>query len=81
MAPGNESRGATQHQAGCAAPYRAELNPTEHLWEELREKHFHNRDFRSLNAVEDQLIHTLDTIEDEPARTASLAGFDWRVSL
>ena len=27
--------------------YSPELNPTEHLWDELREKHFHNRAFTS----------------------------------
>ena len=26
-------------------PYSPELNPVEHLWDELREKHFHNRTF------------------------------------
>ncbi len=29
-----------------------ELNPVEHLWEELREKHFPNKAFKSLDAVE-----------------------------
>lgn len=36
-------------------PYAHELNPVEHVWDELREKHFHNRVFDSLDALEDQL--------------------------
>jgi transposase len=34
-------------------PYAPALNPVENLWDELREKHFHNRVFASLNALED----------------------------
>jgi transposase len=37
-------------------PYRPELNPQEHLWDELREKHFHNIAFNSLSALEDTLV-------------------------
>src|SRR5215469_1008321 len=28
--------------------YSPELNPVEHIWDELREKYFHNRNFSSL---------------------------------
>jgi len=31
-------------------PYAPELNPIEHVWDELREKFFHNIVFKSLNA-------------------------------
>ena len=36
-------------------PYSPEVNPVEHLWDELREKYFPNRVFASLDAVEEQL--------------------------
>ncbi len=36
-------------------PYSPEVNPVEHLWDELREKYFPNRVFASLDAVEAQL--------------------------
>ena len=36
-------------------PYAPERNPVEHVWDELREKHFHNHVFDSLDALEDQL--------------------------
>ena len=34
-------------------PYAPELNPMEHVWDELREKFFHNRAFDSLDTLED----------------------------
>lgn len=36
--------------------YSPELNPTEHIWDELREKHFHNLAFDGISAVEDMLV-------------------------
>ncbi|WP_259373143.1 transposase [Azohydromonas aeria] len=33
-------------------PYSPELNPVEPLWDGLREKHFHNRIFDTLQDVE-----------------------------
>lgn len=54
-----------------------ELNPVEHLWEELREKWFANQIFASLDAVEERLVEALRALEGDPARVASLAGFSW----
>jgi len=36
-------------------PYSPELNPQEHVWDELREKEFPNRVFNDLDAVLRQL--------------------------
>jgi transposase len=44
-------------------PYSPELNPAEHLWEEIREKWFPNLVFRSITAVEDTLMEALATLE------------------
>ena len=44
--------------------YAPELNPVEHAWDELLEKHFHNRVFDSLDALEDQLEVALKTFEN-----------------
>jgi transposase len=33
-------------------PYSPELDPVEHLWDEIREKYFHNLVFDSLDALE-----------------------------
>ncbi|MBI3090870.1 MAG: IS630 family transposase [Candidatus Tectomicrobia bacterium] len=62
-------------------PYSPELNPTEHLWDELREKWFANRVFPSLQAVEDRLVDALRALEHDPARIASLTGFDCIVNI
>lgn len=39
-----------------------ELNPVEHLWEEVREKYLHNWAFSSLDLLEEQLCQGLNAI-------------------
>ena len=58
-------------------PWSPQLNPVEHVWDEVREKWFANRVFASMNAVEEQLITALKTLEEDSPRVASLTGFDW----
>jgi len=62
-------------------PYSPELNPVEHLWEEIREKWFPNLVFDSLTGVEDRLVEALAALENSPQRVARIAGFDWIVSI
>jgi len=61
-------------------PYSPELNPQEHLWDELREKYFHNKAFDSLDALEDNLVKGLQALEADPARVKSIAGWEWIIS-
>lgn len=61
-------------------PYSPQLNPVEHVWDEIREKWFPNKVFRSLEAVEDTLVEALVTLENNPQRVQSLTGFDWIIS-
>jgi transposase len=61
-------------------PYSPELNPAEHLWEEIREKWFPNLVFKSITAVEDTLMEALATLECDQKRVAGLTGFDWIIS-
>jgi transposase len=61
--------------------YSPELNPAEHLWDELREKWFHNITFDSIQAVEDRLVEGLIVLESNKLRVQSLTGFDWIVSI
>jgi hypothetical protein len=61
-------------------PYSPELNPAEHLREEIREKWFGNEVFKDMEGVEDQLVNALVTLENDPDRVRSLAGFDWIIS-
>ena len=58
-------------------PWSPQLNPVEHVWDEVREKWFGNRLFDSLSAVEEQLIMALKILEEDAPRVASLTGFDW----
>jgi transposase len=62
-------------------PWSPQLNPVEHLWDEVREKWFGNRVFASLQAVEDHLVAALQILEEDPLRVASLSGFDWIISI
>ena len=60
--------------------YSPELNPTEHIWEEIREKWFENKVFLSIDAVVDTLEQALHTLENDNERVQSLSGFDWVIS-
>jgi DDE superfamily endonuclease len=43
--------------------YSPELNPQEHVWDEPREKHFHNKAFENMDALEEDLVKELQTLE------------------
>jgi transposase len=58
-------------------PYSPELNPVEHLWDDLREKSFHNRVFESLDALEDHLVSALRTMENDRDRARSITAWPW----
>jgi transposase len=60
--------------------YSPELNPTEHIWDELREKWFHNITFDSISAVEDRLVDGLRDLENNKPLVQSITGFNWIVS-
>jgi len=62
-------------------PYSPELNPVEHLWEEIREKWFPNLVFDTLTGVADRLVEALAALENNPHRVAQITGFDWIVSI
>ena len=55
--------------------YSPELNPVEHVWEELREKQLSNRAFASLDEVIDKVCEGLNQLEADPARLRSLTYF------
>jgi transposase len=62
-------------------PWSPQLNPVEHLWDEVREKWFSNQVFASLQAVEERLVVALQTLEEDRRQVASLSGFDWIKSI
>jgi len=55
-------------------PYSPELNPVEHLWDELREKEFANRVFDTLGAAILQAACGLKQMEDKPDSVQSTLG-------
>ena len=61
-------------------PYSPELNPPQHLWDELREKYFHNRVFESLDTLEDHLTVALRNLENAPDRVKSITGWGWIIN-
>jgi len=61
-------------------PYSPELNPVEHIWDELKEKGFHNRVFSSLGALEDHLVYELRKLEDAPEVTRSIVSWSWIIN-
>lgn len=61
-------------------PYAPELNPVEHIWDDLREKSFHNRVFDSLDGLENHLELSLRTMEDGKERVKSIVAWPWILS-
>jgi len=57
--------------------YSPELNPVEHLWDELREKYLRNKAFRSLDAVEDALCTGLRELHCDHHRVRSMTNFPY----
>ena len=58
-------------------PYAPDLNPVEHPWDDLREKHVANRVFDSLGEVIAQALRALQQLEQAPAALQSLARWPW----
>ncbi len=54
-----------------------ELNPVEHLWEELREKYLPNKAFKSLDALEEALCNGLGELHRDPDRVRSMRNFPY----
>ena len=59
-------------------PYSPELNPTEHIWDYIREqKQFNNYTFDTLDEVELNLSKALNELNSELASMRSLCNFSW----
>jgi hypothetical protein len=62
-------------------PYAPELNPQEHLWDELREKEFPNRVFEHMAGVLKQLNEGLPRLAVDHERIKSICAWPWIISL
>ena len=58
-------------------PYSPELNPSEHIWDDMREKFFGNTVFNSMNAVRDQLCIAMNHYAGHPETVRSITAFPW----
>jgi putative transposase len=56
-------------------PYSPEVNPLEHIWDELREKYVHNRVFSSLEPLMEVRCQGLNDLADDPKRLRSFTAF------
>ena len=61
-------------------PYSPELNPVEHIWDEIREKYFVNRVFESLDALENQLVLALNEMDLDHNRVRSIVAWPWIIN-
>lgn len=61
-------------------PYSPELDPVEHLWDDLREKSFHNRVFESIDALELHLSNSLRDMELDHQRVRSIVAWPWIIN-
>jgi transposase len=58
-------------------PYSPEINPQEQVWDELREKFFGNKAFKSIEAVVDRVVEGLRSLEAMPETLMSLTQRSW----
>ena len=58
-------------------PYTPELNPTESIWEEIREKYFKNDFFTTLDKVIDRLCEGLNNLAENKETVKSITGYNW----
>lgn len=62
-------------------PYSPELNPQEHIWDDLREKAFPNRVSATMDQVVAALKQGLVGMSADPERLRNLTAWPWIVSL
>jgi len=61
-------------------PCAPELNPVEHIWDELREKNFGNLIFESIEALEDHLETSLRDLEAAKEKVHSIVSWPWIIN-
>jgi len=61
--------------------YSPELNPEEHIWDELREKVFPNAVLDHMDLVVERLKEGMSTLASDADRVRSITSWPWIVSL
>ena len=60
-------------------PYCPQINPSENMWGDMREKFFPNVVFDSMDGVEERLEEACRFYENNPEIVKSVTGFNWIV--
>lgn len=58
-------------------PYSPQLNPSENMWDEIKEKDFMNKSFESMQHLEEHLALSLLKYEASPKTVQSITGWQW----
>jgi len=74
-------RGHSNIHVAFQPPYSPELNPAEHVWRHIRQHHMKNRDWQSLDEVEDALVDALQSCHQDRSAMRSLSTFRWMKGL
>ena len=61
-------------------PYTPELNPIEMIWDEIREKFFKNKLFKTLSAVSDKLCEAIVHLINNKVIVKSITRWHWIIS-
>ncbi len=60
--------------------YSPDTNPTENIWDDMREKFFGNVVFDSMKAVEERLCEAARAYEENHEKIKSITGWQWILS-
>lgn len=58
-------------------PYSPECNPSENMWDEIREKHFSNNVFKDMSSLKKHLITALTNLDVHPEIVRGITGRPW----
>lgn len=58
-------------------PRAPELNPVECIWHHIKERHFSNRVFKSIEEVEQRLVIALVELNKEKSKMRKMTHFNW----
>ena len=58
-------------------PYSPESNPSENMWEHLRENWFGNTVFKNMSALKHHLVIALQSLDEHPETVRSITGWKW----
>ncbi len=60
--------------------YSPELNPVEHIWDEVKEKYVYIVILNELSSLEEDLANSLAIIEADHERVKSIVAWPWIIS-